>query len=61
MFFRNLFSENYFTALIFRVYIKEEAVDFSKISAPVYQNIQYHIKEHCKLKSVYEADSTDRT
>jgi len=55
------FSEYYFTALTFRVQVKDGAAAFSKISAPVYQNTQHHIKEHCKIKSVHEAGSTDRT
>ena len=55
------FSEYYFTALIFRVQVKDGAAAFSKILAHVYENTQHHIKEHCKIKSAHEAGSTDRT
>jgi hypothetical protein len=60
MFYWNLLNQYYFTALIV-VYIKDEAAGFSETSAPVYQNIQHYIKEHCKLKSVHETGSTERT
>jgi hypothetical protein len=43
------------------VYIKYEAAGFSEVSALVYQNIEPYIKEHCNLKYVHEASSTERT
>ena len=55
------FSEYYFTALIFRVQVKDGTAAFCKMSVFIYQNTQHHIKEHCKITSVHEADERKKT